>query len=150
MVALFEPLDAGVTISRAAWPAHITLASAFITSAPIERIIGAVESADPLAEPVIARFGTSALFGPNRDVPVLVVQSAQATAVHGRLTDELGTLSGFTPEEPAYWGDGYRPHLTLGASVTAVEGESRSANFVAIAELDESGAKVVAVFETRS
>lgn len=146
VVALFAPLDIGVTIDRQAWPAHVTLASNFTATAPANEINGVVAQAAPSAEPLSVRFGEHALFGPNHDVRVRLVDSEQAVSVHRRLADTLESLPGFAAEEPAYWRDGYRPHLTLGPSVTTAEGDRETANCVAVVEILDSEAKVLAVF----
>jgi len=145
VVALFESLDVGTTISRRAWPAHVTVASNFRTAAAPDQITDAVTEAAPSAEPLSVRIGEHAMFGPNQDVPVRLVDSEQAVGVHRRLADQLESLPGFVAEEPAYWRDGYRPHLTLGPSVTALDGERQTANYVAVVELLESDATVLAL-----
>ncbi|MDR6971571.1 2'-5' RNA ligase family protein [Leifsonia shinshuensis] len=149
VVALFHPLEIGATISRRAWPAHITLASNFTTASTPDQIIEVVTEAAPAAVPLNVRFGEEALFGPNHDVRVRLVESGQAVSVHMRLTDQLESLPGFVPEEPAYWRDGYRPHLTLGPSVTATEGNRETANSVAVIEILDSDAKVLALLHPR-
>jgi 2'-5' RNA ligase len=149
VVALFDPLEIGTTISRRAWPAHITLASNFTATAAADRIIEAVAEAAPATKPLSVRFGEEALFGPNHDVRVRLVDSQQAIYAHISLTDQLESLPGFVAEEPAYWRDGYRPHLTLGPSVSATEGERETANSVAVVEILHSDARVLAIFDSR-
>jgi len=149
VVALFHPLENGTTISRREWPAHITLASNFTAAAARDRIIEVVTEAAPAAEPLSVHFGEEALFGPNHDVRVRLVESEQAVRLHIRLTDQLESLPGFVPEEPAYWRDGYRPHLTLGPSVTATEGDRETATSVAVVEILDSDAKVLALLHSR-
>ncbi len=145
VVALFEPLTLGVRINRANWPAHVTLVSNFRAVAPAETVAGFVRDADPLAEPVAMELGALAFFGPNHDVPVRLVHSAPAERIHDRLADRVEMLPGFTAEEPDYGRTGYRPHLTLGSIVTAAEGERRYAVQLAIVEILESDAQVVAL-----
>jgi 2'-5' RNA ligase len=149
VVALFRPLEIGTTIRRRAWPAHITLASNFTAAAGPDRIIEVVTEAAPAAEPLSVRFGEVALFGPNHDVRVRLVESEQAVSVHMRLTDQLESLPAFVPEVPAYWRDGYRPHLTFGPTVTAAEGDSETAVSVAVVEILDSDAKVLALLHPR-
>ena len=134
VVALFKPLDIG-TISRQAWPAHVTLASNFTAAVVADEIAAVVADAAPAAEPLRVRFREHSLFGPNHDVRVRLVDSEQAVSVHSRLADHLESLPGFAADEPAYWRDGYRPHLTLGPSVTATEGGRETASCVAVVEI---------------
>lgn len=150
VVALFIPLDIGTTISRRVWPAHVTLASNFTTAATPDRIVELVTEAIPTAEPLNVRFCQQALFGPNHDVRVRLVDSEQAVSGHIRLADQLESLPGFAVEEPAYWREGYRPHVTLGPSVTATEGDRETANAVAVVEILDSDATVLALLHLRS
>ena len=147
VVALLQPLDIGITISRQAWPAHVTLASNFTAAATADQIVAVVTEAAPSDEPLSVRFGEHALFGPNHDVRVRLVDSEQAVSAHSRLTDRLEALPGFAADEPAYWRDGYRPHLTLGPSVTAAEGDHETASYIAVVEILDSDAKVVGLFD---
>ena len=146
VVVLFSSLDIGATISRRAWPAHVTLASNFTAAVPADQIIAVVAEVCPLAEPLIVRFGEHALFGPNHDVRVRLVGSERALSVHRRLADQLESLPGFFAEEAAYWRDGFHPHLTLGSSVTAAEGDRETASCVAVVEILDTDAKVLAAF----
>jgi 2'-5' RNA ligase len=149
VVALFNPMEIGTTISRQEWPAHVTLASNFTALAPIDQISGVVAEAAASAEPLNVRFDVQALFGPNHDVPVRLVDSEQAVSVHSRLADQLEALPGFAAEEPAHWRDGYRPHLTLGPTVTAREGDRETASCVAVVEILDRNAKVLALFHVQ-
>ena len=149
VVALFDPLEIHATISRSEWPAHVTLASNFNAASTLDRLLDLVNQAAAAAEPLNVRFGEQALFGPNHDVRVRLVDSEQAVGVHIRLADLLESLPGFAAEEPAYWREGYRPHLTLGPSVTATAGGRETANSVAVVEILGSDAKVLALLHLR-
>jgi 2'-5' RNA ligase len=149
VVALFKPLDIGTTISRRVWPAHITLASNFTTAATPDRIVELVAEAVPAGEFLSVRFGEQALFGPDQDVRVQLADSEGSVSLHTRLADRLELLPGFAAEEPAYWRDGYRPHLTLGPSITAAEGNRKTAIAVAVVEILDSDAQVLALLHLR-
>jgi hypothetical protein len=96
---------------------RFTLASNFTAIAPVDQISAVLAEAAASAEPLKVRFGEQALFGLNLDVPVRLVDSEQAVNVHSRLAAQRQALPGFTAAEPAYWRDGYRPHLTLGPAI---------------------------------
>lgn len=145
VVALFDPLDIDATISRREWPPHVTLASNFATVASADHVVTLI-GANILVEPLNVRVGAEELFGPNHDVPVRLVDAPRAEVVHERLASHLPALAGFAPEEPAYWRAGYRPHLTLGPSVAAREGDLLIARHIAVVEIRESDAHVVAIF----
>ena len=146
VVALLEPLGVGTTISRKTWPPHVTLASNFDVEVTAYDLALAVRRAGALDEPIVVQFVGSELFGPNRDVPVRLVQSEQVSALHHRLADQFEPMAGFVAEEPAYWRDGYRPHLTLTPVISIEDGGSRILRCVAVARLLEDDATVVAAF----
>jgi 2'-5' RNA ligase len=146
VVALFEPIDVGERFQRREWPAHITLASNFVTVEPAERVVEAVYEANVVDQPLTFRFGRLAQFGPNSDVLVRLAESGHSDDVHRALAHLLGDLRGFAEDDPAHWRDGYHPHLTLRPEigVDASEGEIRAASHVAVARLTESEAEIVA------
>lgn len=146
VVALMEPLDVGTIISRQTWPPHVTLASNFDVEATANDLALAVRRAGALDEPIVVEFVGSELFGPNRDIPVRLVQSDQISALHYRLADQLEPVAGFVAEEPAFWRDGYRPHLTLTPVISIEDGDSRILRCVAVARLLKDDATVVAAF----
>lgn len=94
VVALFTPVEVGTTFSRSNWPAHVTLASNFLTDATVGELERAVGRADASSEPLVVRFTQLARFRPNRDVPVRLVQSDRISALHNRLADGLALLLG--------------------------------------------------------
>ncbi|ROP66499.1 hypothetical protein EDF55_0956 [Curtobacterium sp. ZW137] len=77
------------------------------------------------------------------------MDSNQAVSVHNRLADQLESLPGFVPEEPAYWRQGYRPHLTLGPAAAAGEGDRETSNCVVIVDIFDTDARILAAFNSR-
>lgn len=146
VVALPEPLAVGQLISRRAWPAHVTLASNFVVDDPRDAVLGAVRDACAGESPLDLRFAGEAWFGPRHDVAVQLVDSVQIQTLHGRLADMLQSLDGFAADEPAYWREGYRPHMTHVAGVRTPAGAHARLPFVAIAVMSGSTATVVSTF----
>ena len=93
VVALFAPMAVGTSFSRSNWPAHVTLASNFLTDATVGELERAVGRADASSEPLIVPFTHLAQFGPNRDVPVRLVQSDRVSILHNRLADGLAQIT---------------------------------------------------------
>lgn len=149
VVALFEPIDVGERFQRREWPAHVTLASNFVTVDMAERVVEAVKEANVVDHPLTFRFGRLAQFGRSRDVSVRLAESVHTDAVHRALALRLGGLRGFAEDDPTHWRDGYHPHLTLRAEagVDASEGDVRAPSHVVVARLAESEAEIVASFE---
>lgn len=143
VVALPEPLAVGRLISRRAWPAHVTLASNFVVGVPRDAVLGIVGDVCAHEPPLMLRFGAAALFGPGKDVAVQLVESAQILALHERLADTLESLEGFAADAPAYWREGYRPHMTHVPDVSTPAGERARLRFVAVAVMTGSSATVV-------
>lgn len=147
VVALFDPITVGTSFSRKRWPPHVTLASNFVTEASVDELVRGVRRAEAHVSSVRVEFRGSAQFGPGRDVPVRLVAPGRVVDLHRHLADEFEQLTGFVADEPAYWREGYRPHLTLGPSISVEEGESRTVRGIAIARLNQDEATVVAVLE---
>jgi 2'-5' RNA ligase len=147
VVALFEPMDVGDRFARSAWPAHVTLASNFLVAESVEQVVEAVHDARVVDRPLAFRIGRLAQFGPQRTVPVRLVDSPHVEDAHQDLAHHLGRLRGFEADEPSHWREGYRAHLTLRPSIAAFEGEIRTASHVAVARLDGETAEIVACIE---
>lgn len=144
VVGLIDPLGVGTAFSRREWPAHVTLASNFIvdeTESGIARAIGEVCAG---AGPLPVRFGGDAMFGPEKDVPVQLVESAPIISLHSRIADRLERMPGFAAREPTYWRAGYRPHMTRVPSLALHEGDRLLLPVIAIAEMTGSRATVSA------
>lgn len=147
VAALFHTIAEGVEFDRGRWPAHVTLVSNFVTDADLADLVAAVRGADALTGPLAVEFAGSALFGPDRDVPVQLVRPTRLALTHERLADRIESLSGFAADVPAYWRNGYRPHVTLFPGLAVSEGAQRVVQCVVIARLSGTAATVVAAFE---
>lgn len=82
--------------------------------------------------------------------PVRLVIPGLVAELHGRMVDQLESLAEIAADEPVYWREGYRPHLTLGSAIKAAEGEHRVVRDISIAHLDGDTATVVASLRTQS
>lgn len=149
VVALFAPLEVGASISRARWPAHVTVVTNFVTASPVEVVEGVIRETVALDAPFVVHLEGRDLFGPNRDVPVLLVRPGRLDELHGRLVDVLEPL-GAVAEEPAYWREGFRPHLTLGPAVEAEQGRRRVVSHFAVVRLEEETAMVLSLIGLRA
>lgn len=149
VMALFEQLSSGTRFPREEWPAHVTLASNFVVVEPVERLVAEISGVETIDHPLVFRFGDVALFGPHRDIPVRVAESAQVDALHRVIADRLLSLRGFVADEPAHWRGGYHAHLTLRPTIGVGKGESWTATHVAIARLVDTEAEIVACVEIK-
>lgn len=140
IVGLFAAVSS--EFSRSRWPAHVTLASNFMTRATPAEIMNAVRRVKD-GSAIVVEFGGRALFGPNGDIPVRLVLPGPVIELHHALAGLLEPLPDFRADEPAYWRDGYRPHLTLGPLIAAKEGTHRAITSIALARLDGDTAAVL-------
>ncbi|KTS13848.1 hypothetical protein RSA3_02790 [Microbacterium testaceum] len=143
VVALLAPLEVGDRVARSAWPAHVTLASNFLAEASTAELVEILREVPLADEPLTFRVGDVAMFGSQHDIAVRLVESPRANHLHALLTDRLEHLAGFAADEPAYWRGGFRPHLTLGPAVRAVDGEIMRSTRVGIARIQGAEAELV-------
>lgn len=144
VVALFDSLNSGHRFERREWPAHVTLAANFVASTSADEVVAAGLGGPAMEHAVSVRLGEPAPFGHEGEIPVLLVDSPQVEHVHRELVDRLERLEGFAPDEPAFWRDGYRPHVTLGPRVRAAEGDIRTVTQIAVARLTQATAEIIA------
>ena len=142
------PLDllaVGQVVSRAAWPAHITLIGNFRASddAEIETAVSRFAAATPTFRVVVEE---EAWFGPDRTVLVDLVEVSLLRSLHAQLLTELESK---IPELemllPLHTRDGYWPHRTVTAGPRPSRGDVLTAARVSLAELDPPGRPGVAV-----
>jgi len=144
--ALFSALPLGTSFLRKNWPAHVTLAGNFSADVPVDEIALAVRRAGVLTEPIDIRFHGTEWFGSDHDVPVQLVLPERVSTVHDCLADGLEQLPGFIADEPGFWREGYRPHLTLGSAITVEAAEAKEVVQILVARLREDRATIDAAF----
>ncbi|MEQ6898269.1 2'-5' RNA ligase family protein [Microbacterium sp. KR10-403] len=144
IAAMLEPIETGVHIDRKQWPAHVTLVGNFVTGGRPAEIMAAVERAHACEEPLQIVFGNLAQFGARSDIPVRLVISDDPVHLHHRIADELQALGGVSADEPDYWFDGYRPHVTLGPHIAFSEGDHAIVRCIVVAQVNDETAVVVA------
>jgi 2'-5' RNA ligase len=147
VVALFASIDVGTSIARSAWPAHVTLVSNFAAEASPGRVIEVVRDALADGPPVSARIAGRAMFGPAGDIPVQLVEPDSFPGVHKALAEAVERLPGFVADEPDYWHDGYRAHITLRFAPDLREGDALPVRCIATARLTEECGTIVDVVE---
>lgn len=133
--ALFAAMPVGTSFSRKEWPAHVTVAGNFSADVPVDEIALAVRRAGVLTERIDIRCDGTEWFGPDHDKPVQLVLPERISTVHERLADELEQLPGFTADDPGFWREGYRPHLTLGSAISPEAGEVKQVVQISVARL---------------
>lgn len=144
IAAMFSAMEVDAEFDRKHWPAHLTLVSNFTTKAAAAEVGAAMRRVIALVEPLQLDFDRTEVFGPNRDIPVRLVQPASVAALHQEFVAELTAVSHVVADEPAFWRAGYRPHVTLTPALGAGEALPRVSRDVVLARLDGGRATIVA------
>jgi 2'-5' RNA ligase len=99
---------------RANWPLHVTVLPNFVVDGPaMAAVTSIVREAADRQQAFDVDLGPRAMFGPRRDVPVLLAEHPAFHALHRSLSGSVESLSGFRTDHAAFWGAGYRPHATV-------------------------------------
>jgi hypothetical protein len=144
VVALLEVSEVGAVVERKRWPAHVTLVSNFVTTAPARDLAEVLRRHLAVDRPLVVDLGASAFFGHDETVPVRLVAPEAFSRIHEALVDALDATSRIIADEPSNWRDGYRPHLTLGPAVDPARVDGRVVREIALARLDADTATIVA------
>lgn len=93
-------------------PHHCTIMHWFRTGASVEQTVEAIAPVLAKTPAVELRAGEPALFGPNHDVPVHLIEPSKI--LHELHLRVLSTLSGveIVHTEPSYTAAGFHPHVT--------------------------------------
>ncbi|WEO77255.1 2'-5' RNA ligase family protein [Cryobacterium sp. SO2] len=105
-------LRVGDSFAVSAWPLHVTVLPPFLTDSPAADIAAAMADVARTRPPLTVAAGEDALFGRRHDVPVsLIVPSEELTTLHQALLAAIRPFAA-EPDEPAFTGPGFRPHVT--------------------------------------
>lgn len=135
IVLPLAPLSVGDSFAVREWPLHITVLPPFLSGAAPASIAEAVAAAcvDQGALRVVADHDE--LFGRRHDIPVTLVREHPAlTRLHRTLVDAVRPFAA-TPEEPAFTGDGFRPHVTVKGHARVSAGDVLSLGQLAIVDM---------------
>lgn len=125
LVVIATPAPLPAEVDRSRWPVHVTVAGNFRVD---ERDSAAVPhlllTAARGIRPFEVALGPAARFGRDASIPVLLAPHPSLDAVHAALAESLSALPSFDPLEPQYWGEGYRPHASLGRAVGVADGDA--------------------------
>lgn len=135
VVLPLTPLEAGASFAVHDWPLHITVLAPFTTDAAPSDVSDAVASAASGETAITAVAGTDALFGRRHNVPVtLIEENAALIRLHRALIDTVRPLAA-TPDEPAFTGPEFRPHVTAKHHGRVHAGEGFSLTQVALVDM---------------
>ncbi|SDR82908.1 2'-5' RNA ligase family protein [Microterricola viridarii] len=113
IVLPLAPLAVGESFAVHSWPLHVTVLPPFLTTAEPEQIARALADASVGLPAITATAGADELFGRRHNVPVTVLEeNPELTALHRALRAAVLPFA-TEPDEPAFTGPGYRPHVTV-------------------------------------
>jgi 2'-5' RNA ligase len=135
VVLPLSPLTEGDSFAVNEWPLHVTVLPPFLTGATGSEVgdaIRSVASAQPALRVVAAH---DEMFGRRHDIPVTVMEdNEQLTALHHALRDAVRPFA-TAPEEPAFTGARFRPHVTLKQHGRVHEGDEFTLTQVAVVDM---------------
>lgn len=134
--------------SRNLWPVHVTVVGNFrVDKVSDASIAQQVSERAERAAAFAVRLGPRDLFGQERNIPVLLAEHPAFQMLHDSLAREIEQLPGFAAREPNAWGEGYRPHATLGAGVEVGEGDALSIRWLTLVSLQGAVARPIRAIE---
>jgi 2'-5' RNA ligase len=113
IVLPLTPLTEGDSFAVSAWPLHVTVLPPFLTDATASVVGDAIRSGASAHHAMTVVAAQDELFGRRHDIPVtLIADNEELTALHQALRAVVRPLAA-VPDEPAFTGAGFRPHVTV-------------------------------------
>ncbi|MEN0101776.1 MAG: 2'-5' RNA ligase family protein [Curtobacterium sp.] len=132
------------SVDRANWPVHVTVLPNFVVDgSAVAAVTSIVREAADRQSAFDADLGPRAMFGPRRDVPVLLAEHPVFHALHGSLSGSVESLSGFRTDHAEFWGTRYRPHATIVPGAQSAGARQISITNLAVASLAGPQARVL-------
>lgn len=135
IVLPLSPLRVGDRFAVHEWPLHVTVLPPFKTDATGTEIRDAIRSV-AAGRPALRMVAAGdELFGRRHDIPVTVLaQNEQLTALHDTLRTVVRQFAA-QPDEPAFTGAGYRPHVTVKSHARVREGDTFMLSQLAVVDM---------------
>ena len=135
VVLPLSPLAEGDSFAVSHWPLHITILPPFRTDAAGSEVGEAIRSAASGQSPLTVVADHDELFGRRHDVPVTVMAvNEQLTAMHHALRDAVRPFAA-APDEPAFTGARFRPHITMKAHGRVRQGDQFTLTQIAVVDM---------------
>ncbi|KFF60343.1 hypothetical protein JF66_05230 [Cryobacterium sp. MLB-32] len=150
VVLPLTPLHEGDSFLVQDWPLHVTVLPPFLTDAEPGVIASAIAEAASSHRTLTAVAGQQEMFGRRTDVPVtVVVPTDELSRLHEDLIDAVRPF-GAAPDEPAFTGNEFRPHITIKSHGRIDEGTALTLQQIALVDMapraSSSGRSVLATF----
>lgn len=113
IVLPLTPLRTGQSFLVPEWPLHITVLAPFATNEAPDVIAAAIASTVEGFPAITAVAGSDELFGRRHNIPVtLITQNPALSELRRLLVDGIRPFAS-APNEPAFTGTDFRPHVTI-------------------------------------
>ncbi|WP_157156115.1 MULTISPECIES: 2'-5' RNA ligase family protein [unclassified Diaminobutyricimonas] len=151
VVLPLEPLRIGQRFAVHHWPLHVTVLAPFTTHASPDEVATVISRTTDGQQAIRAVAGHDELFGRRHDVPVTVlVPNGALDTLHRTLVDAVRPYAA-SPDEPAFRGTGFRPHVTVKAHGRVLAGDRMLLEQLAVVDMsprsDPRGRSVLAVHD---
>jgi 2'-5' RNA ligase len=124
VVLPLSPLRDGERFTVSEWPLHITVLPPFKTDATGSEIRDAIRSTVSAQSALNVLAAGDELFGRRHDILVtLIAENRQLTELHQLLRAAVRPFAA-EPDEPAFTGPGFRPHVTVKSHGRVHEGDA--------------------------
>lgn len=150
VVLPLSPLQVGDRFAVHEWPLHVTVLPPFRTDASGTEIGDAIRSVASKFSALRMIAAGDELFGRRHDVPVTVLgENEHLTALHQASRAAVRPFA-VKPDEPAFTGAGYRPHVTVKSHARLHEGDAFTLSQLAVVDMApraSAGRTVLAVID---
>ena len=135
VVLPLSPLREGDRFAVHEWPLHVTVLPPFKTDATGAEIADAIRSATAGHSALRMVAAGDELFGRRHDILVtLLAENEQLIALHRILRAAVLPFAA-EPDEPAFTGPGFRPHVTAKSHARVHEGDSFTLSQIAVVDM---------------
>jgi|SRR5690554_165788 len=135
VVLPLSPLREGDQFAVHEWPLHVTVLPPFKTDATGTEIAEAIRSIASGLNPLRAVGAGDELFGRRHDIPVtLLVENERLTTLHHAVRAAVRPFAA-EPDEPAFTGPGFRPHVTVKSHGRVHEGDRFTLSQIAVVDM---------------
>lgn len=145
LVVVATPVPLPDRFVRARWPVHVTIVPNFVVDgAAAAAVISLARDAARQNPEFTAELGPQELFGPSRDVPVLLAEHSTFHELHAAIAGAVSLLPAFRPDLGEFWGAGYRPHTTVVSNSITPSARHISITNLAVVALGDAEARTLA------
>lgn len=139
VVHFFTSLPSGFNFLAKEWRPHVTLLQPFALGGSPEEFVGELDKLATATEPFEVKIEGRALFGPNKNIPVALLQPNDAIVnLHSRLID-MSYSVGAVFDTPKFINAGFRPHVTVRGSNGFQDGWTRRVDGLSLVDMQPNG-----------